>query len=369
MLTKADDYPIHQTPEPIAYSGTDRNFYDRYFFNGYTRSGDVFFAAALGVYPHLNIMDAAFSLVVDGTQHHINASRVLNMERMDMSVSPISIDVLEPLQRLRIQVDENDYGLSADLTFTYRAPAIEEPRFIRRNGPRTFMDYTRLTQNGTWSGSINLNGQKIDVTPDAYRGTRDRSWGIRPVGAGDPQPVQPPPAAQFYWVWAPLNFDHCITLYHLNADADGLPWNTNAVLCRTDPNAVPSEMASAESSLTFKSGSRHATGAELRLTDHEGRQTRIELRQKWNFYMLGLGYGNPDWGHGTFRGEHAVGYDSFDLSAIKTSVPPQLHIQAFVEATLTDPDGVQHEGEGVLEQLIIGPHKPSGFKDTLDVAP
>ncbi|MCZ6711093.1 MAG: hypothetical protein O7B25_12080, partial [Gammaproteobacteria bacterium] len=26
MLTKADDYPIHQTPEPIAYSGTDRNF-------------------------------------------------------------------------------------------------------------------------------------------------------------------------------------------------------------------------------------------------------------------------------------------------------------------------------------------------------
>ena len=35
MLTKADDFPIHQTPEPIAYAGTDRNFYDRYFFNGY----------------------------------------------------------------------------------------------------------------------------------------------------------------------------------------------------------------------------------------------------------------------------------------------------------------------------------------------
>ena len=34
MLSKADDYPIHQTPDPIAFSGTDRNFYDRYFFNG-----------------------------------------------------------------------------------------------------------------------------------------------------------------------------------------------------------------------------------------------------------------------------------------------------------------------------------------------
>ena len=34
-LTKGDDFPIHQTAEPVAYSGTDRNFYDRYFFNGY----------------------------------------------------------------------------------------------------------------------------------------------------------------------------------------------------------------------------------------------------------------------------------------------------------------------------------------------
>jgi len=61
MLTKGDDYPIHQTPEPIAYSGTDRNFYDRYFFNGYQADGSDFFAIAFGVYPHLNVADAHFS--------------------------------------------------------------------------------------------------------------------------------------------------------------------------------------------------------------------------------------------------------------------------------------------------------------------
>ncbi len=59
-LTKGDDYPIHQTSEPIAFSGTDRNFYDRYFFNGYAYEGELFFAAAMGIYPHLNIIDAAF---------------------------------------------------------------------------------------------------------------------------------------------------------------------------------------------------------------------------------------------------------------------------------------------------------------------
>ena len=48
MLTKADDYPVHQTAEPIAHAGTDRNFYDRYFFNGYSADGSVFFGTALG---------------------------------------------------------------------------------------------------------------------------------------------------------------------------------------------------------------------------------------------------------------------------------------------------------------------------------
>lgn len=369
MLTKADDFPIHQTPEPIAYSGTDRNFYDRYFFNGYTRSGDVFFAAALGVYPHLNIMDAAFSVVIDGQQHHLNASRVFHMERLDTSVGPIAIQVVEPLSVLRILVDENEFGLSADLTFTLRAPAIEEPRFVRRNGPRMFMDYTRLTQNGTWSGWINLGGQKIDVTPDAYRGTRDRSWGVRPVGAGDSQPVQPPAPAQFYWLWAPLNFDHGISLYHLNADADGMAWNTNAVLCAADPEATAIEMAACASDVTFASGSRHAASAHLRFTDHDGGTTVIDLKAKWNFYMIGLGYGNPDWSHGTYVGENEVGYRSFNLSDIKASVPPHLHIQAFVEATMIDAEGIERQGEGVLEQLIIGPHAPSGFVDILDMAP
>ena len=61
MLTAGDEYPIHQTPEPVAYAGSDRNFYDRYFYNGYSSDGAVFFAAAMGVYPHLNIIDGSIS--------------------------------------------------------------------------------------------------------------------------------------------------------------------------------------------------------------------------------------------------------------------------------------------------------------------
>jgi hypothetical protein len=42
MLSKMDDYPIHQTSEPVAHPGSsDRNVYDRYWFNGYQYDGAI----------------------------------------------------------------------------------------------------------------------------------------------------------------------------------------------------------------------------------------------------------------------------------------------------------------------------------------
>ena len=99
MLTAGDEYPIHQTPEPIAFSGSDRNFYDRFFFNGYSADGETFFAAAMGIYPHLNIIDAAVSILRDGKQHSVFFSRPLNMERMNTYVLRFSVEVVEPLKR------------------------------------------------------------------------------------------------------------------------------------------------------------------------------------------------------------------------------------------------------------------------------
>jgi hypothetical protein len=154
MLTKADDFPIHQTPDPIAFSGTDRNFYDRYFFNGYTTDGNVFFGAAMGIYPHLNIIDASFSVRIGGRQYSLHASRHLHMERMDTHVGPIRVEVIEPLQRLRVVVEDNEHGISADLVITGRHFPMEEPRTVRRNGPRIVQDVTRMTQLGRWSGWI-----------------------------------------------------------------------------------------------------------------------------------------------------------------------------------------------------------------------
>jgi hypothetical protein len=361
MLTKADDYPIHQTPEPIAHIGTsDRNFYDRYFFNGYARDGSVYFAAALGSYPNRQVMDAAFNVVHRGRQYVVRASRLAGPERMETRVGPIGVEVLAPLERLRVAVAPNRWGICGDLVFTHRAPVIEEPRFLRRIDGRIFMDYTRLTQHGEWSGTLDVDGQRIDVGAQRFWGSRDRSWGIRPVG--EREAGVPAFPLQFFWLWAPINFDDLCTHFDVNEDEHGEPWHSAGML-------VPSggEVEHVKSSgyrLTMQPGTRHARSAEVILRRKTGEELLIGLNRLYNLSMIGLGYGHPQWGHGMFVGENEVAGESWMLSEVDPSVPLHLHVQAICEASLGSRRGI-----GVLEQLILGPHEPTGFKELFDMAP
>lgn len=368
MLTKGDDYPIHQTALPIAFAGTDRNFFDRYFFNGYSPAGEHYFAVALGVYPNINIMDASFSIIHDGTQHSLHASRVLNMERMETEVGPITVEVIEPLQKLAVRIADNEYGIKADLVFDGRVDVIEEPRFTHRVGPRTIFDYSRLTQSGQWSGWIEVTGDRIELTPDKFRGTRDRSWGVRPIGQQDPQPLVPQSPPQFYFLWAPLNFDDSVFFYAENAFADGSPWAKSARYITLD-KSISWETSAASGQLAFKSGTRHAKSAVIACDFSDGGSLQVELEPQYNFYQSGLGYLNFEWGHGYFKGENAVGYESWELASVNEIDIKFWHVQAFCKATLSGDQVDEKQGVGILEQLIVGAHQPSGFTDILDVTP
>ena len=103
MITQGDDYPIHQTPEPVQQVFTsDRNFYDRFFFNGYFREGEPYFAAAMGIYPNIGMIDCAFSVIVGGVQHCVRASRVLGV----------------PVERVACFLDQWDLAMFKSLAST-----------------------------------------------------------------------------------------------------------------------------------------------------------------------------------------------------------------------------------------------------------
>jgi hypothetical protein len=365
MLTKGDEYPIHQTPEPIAFSGTDRNFYDRYFFCGYRPDGGGYFGVGFGVYPHLNVADAHFSVLRDGVQHSVHASRLLGMERMDTVVGPIRIEVIEPLQKLRLIVESKD-GVAADLVMEGRSFPIQEPRFTRRIGPRTMMDLTRFTQNVRWSGWVEVDGKR--ETYEGGLGTRDRSWGVRPIGAPDAQPPAPAVAPQFYWLWTPTNFPNLSLYFHVNDDAEGVAWNTRAALAMDGANAREEfHLTDPKMAMTWKKGTRHATAAVLTGRDSSGRDHKVTYEPIATFMMKGIGYGHPAWSHGQWKGEAAEAREDFQPDALDPLLPMNLHIQAVAKAH-HEGGGASADGVGIVEQLVIGPHAPSGFKGMLDGA-
>jgi hypothetical protein len=71
----------------------------------------LFFAAALGVYPQLNVMDAAICIISGGKQYNVHASKVLHMERLNTQGGPIEVEVIEPLQVLRVTCSDEQNGI------------------------------------------------------------------------------------------------------------------------------------------------------------------------------------------------------------------------------------------------------------------
>ncbi|MFN6933929.1 MAG: hypothetical protein ACK4NZ_02125 [Tsuneonella sp.] len=354
VLSRGDDFPLHQTPEPVASPGPDRNFYDRYFFNGYAPDGSGFFAVAFGVYPALDVVDAHFCAIRGNIQHCLHASRRMGDERLDLTCGPIRIEILEPLQSLRIVVEGE--GLSADLTFTGRAFPIEEPRFSWQVGGHTVMDYTRLTQNGHYQGWIEVDGEKTTLTAGTC-GTRDRSWGIRPVGTRDPDRTG---ISQFFWQWTPVNFPDRSAFFHLNAHQDGTAWNTRGVIVADGADAtrhVDVETALLDTALA--PGSRWPAKATLMLGDEA-----LTFTPVGRFQMRGLGYTSPTWGHGIDHGILAVEREDIDLSTIDPARPDNLHVQMICRVTSASGE----EGTGTFEQLAIGPYGLLGLTGLTDPA-
>lgn len=366
MITPADDYPLHQTSRPFRDPGTDRNLYDRFFFNGYATAGDdageIFFAAAFGMYLGRNVADAAFSIIQHGVQRNVRGSRLLGTDRLDLRVGAVSIELVEPLKVVRLLVDDAEAGVRADLTFTARGSAFEEPSYRYAPGSLTVMDITRLTQNGSWSGWIENQGERTTVDPTHWRGTRDRSWGIRSVGARETNSAPDGPGPQFYWLWAPLNFDDANVILDVNETANGTRWHENAAVSPTDGGTA--ETGTHTYDIGWRPGTRHADTFDMSLALPSG-TVDISLSSVLTFYMQGIGYGHPTWGHGMYVGEDVRSHDSFVTAEVNEADPLYNHVQ--ILSTASRGDGAK--GMGILEMLIAGRHDPSGLTGFTDMHP
>jgi len=362
-LSPLDDFPVHQIAEPIRRVGTsDRNFYDRYYFNLHSIDADACLIAGFGTYPNLGVVDG-FAVLVHGGRHTVvRASRELGLDRLDTSVGPLRVEVIEGLRRLRLVLDPNEWGLTFDLEFVGSIAAQEEPRHFLRENERVLYDTFRLAQTGTWRGTIEVDGKRLDVEPARWWGCRDRSWGVRAIGEPEPAGIRANRPPSMLWTYAQFQFEDHSFIFMCHERLDGPRVLEEGIRVWNDPERPVDRLGSPKHDLEFEPGTRTVTGGTL--TFGTGADSIVVSFAPLLPVYLGIGTGyssEPDWRNGMYQGPLKVEGMSVDLSDPATHARKKGLVDTVARFEY---DG--KVGYGLWEYVFVGPYPQYGFTSWTD---
>ena len=325
MLGPMDEFPVHQIPQPIAWPGSsDRNFYDRSYFNAHDRTGDIFLISGIGYYPNLGVKDA-FVLVrrrsrgggdiePSDEQTAVHLSDAIDSDRLNQNVMGYRVEVTDPLHQLRIVMEETE-GMAVDMTWNGLFDVVQEQRHILRAGTRITLDAQRFAQVGSWSGHIVIDGEEITVDPSVWIGSRDRSWGIRPIGEAEPagRPADPP-FEGMWWLYVPMAFDDFSIVLIIQEEPSGFRSLNDCTRVWKDGRVE--QLGWPRVKIHYRSGTRIPTGATIDATAADGTPVRFDVESKLPVPIhVGGGYGgDSDWIHGMWKGDKFTERLTYDMT-------------------------------------------------------
>ena len=230
---------------------------------------------------------------------------------MDASVGPIRVEVIKGLEQVRVIVEPNEWGIELDAVYQGFSEAHLESRHFDRQFNRVIFDSTRFAQVGSWNGTLKVGDREVRLTPDRWWGSRDRSWGVRPVGEAEPPGIRVTDTeGGFFWIYAPVRFeDHAmVTIIQERPSGERIMQDAHRVFAQGSGREAE-WLGRPEHQLRFAPGSRTVTGATLTYFGAHGDKTaEVEVETLLAFpLLLGSGYGlEPDWKHGMYQGELVV---------------------------------------------------------------
>jgi hypothetical protein len=360
-----DEYPVHQTPLPMdRVASSDRNFYDRCYFNAHDRTGEIFLVSGLGVYPNLGVIDAYAIARCGDRQWSVRFSDALAERSLQQQVGSYRIEVIEPLRLLNMSCAAPDGSFEFDLRWTASFPAVQEEPHVLLAGSRPILDASRFSQLGSWNGRLRVGSRGFAAGSDQWVGVRDRSWGIRPVG--EPEPAgraAAEPAEGFWWLYAPLRFESFALIVILQESPDGYRTVNDAK--RVWPDGRVEQLGWPRVDISYRAGTRHPESALIHMTDQTGGPLTLEVETLTSVPLhVGGGYGgDPDWSHGRWMGREWSSSEVYDLTdpAVAGRVPFGVtdHV---ARARLGG-----EQGWGMFEHASIGRHDPSRMADWTSV--
>ncbi len=373
MITRYDELFCHQEVSTFDRPGTSaREWTERAWLQAHDINGVAHLATGFGYYPNRDIMDAFVCFTIrDKVEYIVRASRELRPDIDALQVGPFSYEIVEPLNKIRYKLDENEYGLSYDITIEGVSPLFEEdPAQFQVSRGRVREHIKRMVQSGKPRGWIRAGDETFELDEN-WVGERDRSWGIRMAGADFVETgVQFPEIHDgqlFNFIL--MQFEDWGASFHIREI-----WDDNLGLARRwhfggglfYPYGVdkpPLELASVEHFYEFSDERpeqpRRFTGGKVLLHVIDGSQIEVSIRPITICYQAPGGYGGFYKGfiHGYWMGPYWI--DGHKLDVTDPEVMSEVWGYCDYGSEFHYKDQV---GYGTTELMVVGKYPKYGYQ-------
>lgn len=327
------------------------------------RDGSVQAAFGMGKYANRNVLDAYAGVSRGVEQWTVRASRALAHDHAT-AVGPLTYEVLEPLQTVRMVLAANDVvPISFDVTFRAALPCVLEDESSFETGLH------RYHQIGTAKGWIDLDGERVELSDADSVSTRDHSWGNRRL-VGKPEKEQPHRAnVTSTVVWSPILMERADgtrygihTFYQRHAVGD---WEKAELIGGVEhPDGTREPYGALVPSCTVDPDNRRLRAARFDATMRDGsaRPLTVTALGETGFHLgAGLYFGFDGHWHGEDRGPlHVDGEYIADCSTFDAA--RRLHQLRDNLVRVEDPVG-GGVGVGNMQTIFSGPHSEIGLTE------
>jgi hypothetical protein len=319
-LVAADESFSHQIVETHArVAQADRSWTEKVCAMAAARDGSLQVALGIGKYTNRNVFDGYAGVSRGPEQWTVRGSRRLSDDPELLGVGPVQYDVIEPFRRVRFRCEPNDVvPVAFEWVFEAVVPAVLEnrDRQYARRGYRLDADVLRYHQIGVASGWVDVDGQRHEITPDAWFSTRDHSWGVRqdvglPLtdveGAG-PGSVN---RLSFRFSWSPMLLERGdgsrYAVHHQYRKLQAFGYEETRVEGGVEhPDGRVERFATLRPELRFDPENRRVLGGTLHfgMDDGSDRPITVEAIGATGFHLgAGLYFGLDGHHHGEWRGK------------------------------------------------------------------
>jgi hypothetical protein len=315
VLLGIDEYPFHQIIDTFAsVAGTDPSWSDGHYICAADQAGTVALTSNVRLYQNNDVLDGFVCLRHADRQYNVRVSRRLRPEMEHLGAGPLRMEIIEPLQSVRLVLDDNEIGIRLDLVCRTANVPYMGPIEVRQLEGRRISERATYEITGSCEGWVEIKGERFELSQDTASFFRNHSWGAqpprgRPVNYGAPTPSK---RAQGIRQWVLLHTpDHGGFFFE---DPSGRAASGRGAILHED-RIVP--VVSVDSDLEFFDGGRRVRRGTFRLTDIEATVREYEFENLGWVYCQGGGYfgGFDDGlGQGIYRGEEHLEGEVWDVS-------------------------------------------------------